>query len=212
MKKIWVDNKGFSLVELIIVIAIIAILSAAIAPALIRYINKARKADDIAAADTIGISVTAAVTDNEDMYEFLQWNMKELNGNRNAYRVLGYSNVGTGNTGQRYNSLFRANNIGGGHGDARQQGQMFADFMNSDLGDTLVKMRFTQFSKLDQWILCCDYKGNLSVWVGADMNGNKWTIDATTHRCGNSRQQYYMLWPQIDSEYQSLNKPSDVPD
>lgn len=36
------NNKGFSLVELIIVIAIMAILAGAIAPALIRYIDKAR--------------------------------------------------------------------------------------------------------------------------------------------------------------------------
>lgn len=36
------NNKGFSLVELIIVIAIMAVLVGAIAPALIRYIDKAR--------------------------------------------------------------------------------------------------------------------------------------------------------------------------
>ena len=36
-------NKGFSLVELIIVIAIMAILAAAIAPALTRYIDKSRR-------------------------------------------------------------------------------------------------------------------------------------------------------------------------
>ena len=39
-------NKGFSLVELIIVIAIMAILAAAIAPALIRYIDKSRSANE----------------------------------------------------------------------------------------------------------------------------------------------------------------------
>ncbi len=43
----------FSLVELIIVIAIIAILAASIAPALIRYIDKSQKANDVAAADAI---------------------------------------------------------------------------------------------------------------------------------------------------------------
>jgi len=61
-------NKGFSLVELIIVIAIMAILAAAIAPALIRYIDKSRKADDVTAAGTIATAVSAALA-NEKAYE-----------------------------------------------------------------------------------------------------------------------------------------------
>ena len=59
-------NKGFSLVELIIVIAIMAILAAAIAPALIRYIDKSRRADDVTAAGTINSSMSAALA-NEDI-------------------------------------------------------------------------------------------------------------------------------------------------
>lgn len=62
------QNKGFSLVELIIVIAIMAILAAAIAPALIRYINKSRKADDVTAAGTIATAVNAALA-NEKAYQ-----------------------------------------------------------------------------------------------------------------------------------------------
>ncbi|MCR5149135.1 MAG: prepilin-type N-terminal cleavage/methylation domain-containing protein [Eubacterium sp.] len=60
------NNKGFSLVELLIVIAIIAILSAAIAPMLIRYIDKARKQKDVAAAETIyhAADVTLATSDS----------------------------------------------------------------------------------------------------------------------------------------------------
>ena len=61
-------NKGFSLVELIIVIAIMAILAAAIAPALIRYIDKSRRADDVTAAGTVESSVSAALA-NEDAYD-----------------------------------------------------------------------------------------------------------------------------------------------
>ena len=61
-------NKGFSLVELIIVIAIMAILAAAIAPALIRYIDKSRKADDVTAAGTVATAVSAALA-NEKAYE-----------------------------------------------------------------------------------------------------------------------------------------------
>ncbi len=61
-------NRGFSLVELIITIAIISILSAAIAPALIRYIAKSKKADDVAAAKTISTAFTTAMA-NETVYD-----------------------------------------------------------------------------------------------------------------------------------------------
>lgn len=68
MKK--TNNKGFSLVELIIVIAIMAILAGAIAPALIRYIDKSRKSNDVTAAKTIKTAVETALG-NEDIYAYL---------------------------------------------------------------------------------------------------------------------------------------------
>ena len=67
MKK---NNKGFSLVELIIVIAIMAILAGAIAPALIRYIDKSRKSNDVSSAKTIKTAVETALG-NEDIYAYL---------------------------------------------------------------------------------------------------------------------------------------------
>lgn len=77
MKK--TNNKGFSLVELIIVIAIMAILAGAIAPALIRYIDKSRKSNDVSAAKTIKTAVETAMA-NEQSYEVLTSGTDDITG------------------------------------------------------------------------------------------------------------------------------------
>ncbi len=64
-------NKGLSRVELMIVIAIMAILSASIAPSLIRYIDKSRRSDDVAAAETLNTATQAALA-NEDAHDEIQ--------------------------------------------------------------------------------------------------------------------------------------------
>lgn len=57
------NNKGFSLVEIIIVIAIMAILAGALAPQLIKYIDKSRKSTDVQIAQTIATAVNAALAE-----------------------------------------------------------------------------------------------------------------------------------------------------
>ena len=47
------NNKGFSLVELIVVIAIMAVLVGVLAPQLIKYVEKSREATDIQTCDNI---------------------------------------------------------------------------------------------------------------------------------------------------------------
>ena len=57
------SNKGFSLVELIIVIAIMAILVGVIAPQLIKYMEKTNVASDTQLCDTVHSAILAALSD-----------------------------------------------------------------------------------------------------------------------------------------------------
>ena len=59
------DNKGFSLVELIIVVAIVAILVGLLAPQYIKYVEKSRKSADATNMDTLVNAVQVRAADAE---------------------------------------------------------------------------------------------------------------------------------------------------
>lgn len=62
------NNKGFSLIELIIAIAILIILTGLLAPQFMKYIEKSREAKDMQTLDTVYSSVQAAMA-NEEAYD-----------------------------------------------------------------------------------------------------------------------------------------------
>ena len=55
-------NKGFSLVELIVVIAIMAVLVGVLAPTLIRNVEKSRESTDLQTLDSVRGCVTTALS------------------------------------------------------------------------------------------------------------------------------------------------------
>lgn len=59
------NNKGFSLVELIVVIAIMAVLVGVLAPQLIKYVEKSREATDIQNCDSIATTLKTYFSDKE---------------------------------------------------------------------------------------------------------------------------------------------------
>ena len=64
MKKLGKSSKkGFTLVELIVVIVILAVLAAMLVPALIGYIDRAKKEKDYQTASTIYAAAQAAITE-----------------------------------------------------------------------------------------------------------------------------------------------------
>ena len=66
-------NKGFSLVELIVVIAIMAVLVGVLAPTLIKNVEKSRKAKDEQNLDTVKEAIVVALQDDAEngVYENL---------------------------------------------------------------------------------------------------------------------------------------------
>jgi type IV pilus assembly protein PilA len=59
------NNKGFSLVELIVVMAIMAILAVTLAPSLTKYVEKSRKAADKEVVNSIYTAVEYAILDEK---------------------------------------------------------------------------------------------------------------------------------------------------
>lgn len=57
------NNKGFSLVELIVVIAIMAVLMAVLAPAMLRYVEKSRIQKDDSAVSEAANAAQLALAD-----------------------------------------------------------------------------------------------------------------------------------------------------
>ena len=61
MKK---NNKGFSLVELIVVVAIMAVLVGVLAPAYLRYVEKSKLQKDVSAVGEVVEAIVYVMADN----------------------------------------------------------------------------------------------------------------------------------------------------
>jgi len=96
-------NKGFSLVELIVVIAIMAVLVGVLAPTLIRNVEKSRESTDLQNLDSIRQSVVTAVST-----EAVAKELDTTNGN-----VVAYSDITVSSTNNLAKALYEEMNEDG---------------------------------------------------------------------------------------------------
>lgn len=78
------NDKGFSLVELIIVIGIMAILAGALAPQLITYLEQSRKSADVETAQGIATAVNAAMASEAAYTDAANTSLSDLYGEAEA--------------------------------------------------------------------------------------------------------------------------------
>lgn len=71
------ENKGFSLVELIVVIAIMAVMTSVLAPSLLGYVEQSRMAKDNSAMGEVTNAIKLALADQDVYDECLKYNVPQ---------------------------------------------------------------------------------------------------------------------------------------
>ena len=221
MKRYMADknNKGFSLVELIIVIAIMALLVAIIAPSLLQYINKSKKAVDINNSESVGeVFMYAAMDPTEPdtiaVGKYLSISAKFAKSENRLsknhyYRVLAFQNAGY-QTVQFQLMNFNTSNSGLTSNDlAAVTRQM------QNVCEGLRPLKFTKNITLDQWVICCDEKERIYVFITGGVNNNRWYLYSDNNGydykvMGNDSFKAYMVWPETCQGYLDLRTPNDA--
>jgi prepilin-type N-terminal cleavage/methylation domain-containing protein len=181
-------KQGFTLIELIVVIAIIGVLSAILIPSIIGYVKKSKRTADISTAHTIYEGVLAVLADDEDIQDAF------IKNNTNKGQVT-ISSAGSNTTYDLYVVCSKdgAANAGGNHAvwsNGSADALPFEDALNNLMGSGKCPVKYTKSDKgkpLNRWFICTRNNGieDAEIWVG---NGSNDTP-------------MYRLWPNTQSDY-----------
>ncbi len=210
-----IDNKGISLIELIIVIAIMAILTGVLTPMFMKYIDKTKKAKDVYTADQIARAVNIAFVENPEAYEaFRNWNNASVlanvtatyNGENQAYQVYLVASNGTQDT-NRISNCFNGGEIKFSKTNRGKDGSDgLYGVINRELGLGTTKINQEiipnypakregagpkpgkPYEEVDRWrIVKRKDNGMMEIWVSQPNPSGGWPI--------------YRLWPNPDDLY-----------
>lgn len=194
--KISLDNRGFSLVEIIIIIAIMAIFAGALTLVLIKYIEKSRKQADVNTAQELGKAVERVIYSDEEwtngtttktMNEWFlyingsTWSKTVTDDNGDTYTIYCVAQWRTG-----YNNEVIFNG-----GSSEHNG--FCAAINSELGNSKLKIKYKQGpngTTLDKFFICRRSDTDaVEIWVGS----------ASAEGQGGSA--FYKVYPDVCNEY-----------
>lgn len=92
------NNKGFTLVELIVVLVILAILAAILVPTLMGYIDKARSEKDFGTAQAIRVATQSIVAEMYGKGETINSDNVKNNHQKDIMALIGAASTTAGNT------------------------------------------------------------------------------------------------------------------